>query len=494
MEHFDVVIIGSGSGNSLIDERFDGLRVAMVERGVYGGTCLNVGCIPTKMFVLPADHAVSPEQARRINVDLRLGGVDFPAIRDRVFGRIDPISAGGRQWREQSDNVTVFTGSGRFVDKDVLEIALQGEDEPVRISGDRFVLAAGSRATLLDVPGAEDPLVAPLVHTSDTIMRLPELPQSMIILGGGYIAAEFAHVFSAYGVEVTMINRSERLLRREDDEVSERFTKIISGRVALQLNQRVTRLEATDGQVTVFTEDPNGIEYDHTAELVLVAFGRVPNADGLDLDKAGVTVDEDGYVVVDEHQRTSQPHIWALGDVCSRDQLKHVANHEMRVVQANLLHEITGEGAVLTADHRHVPHAIFTEPQIASVGLTERELQQAGTAYLAKVQAYGDVAYGWALEDQQHFVKLLSDPRAERLLGAHIIGPQASTLIQPIIQAMSFGLGIREMARGQYWIHPALTEVVENALLGLVEQADAPAPSGEPPREAGAGQAEGEHQ
>lgn len=473
MEHFDLVIIGSGSGNSLIDERFDGLRIAMVERGVYGGTCLNVGCIPTKMFVLPADHAVSPAAAGRIGVDLQLEGVDFDAIRDRIFGRIDPISSGGKQWREKSDNVTVFTGTGHFVERDVMEIAVQGEAEPVRISGDRFVLAAGSRATLLDVPGVNDPEVAARVHTSDSIMRLPALPASMIILGGGYIASEFAHVFSAYGTRVTMINRSERLLRREDDEISERFTTIISERVGLKLNQQVTGVNPVDGGVEVVTKDPNGIEYGYEAEVVLVALGRVPNADLLQPEAAGIEVDSNGYVVVDEHQRTSQPHIWALGDVCSPSQLKHVANHEMRVVQANLLREITGIGdGLASSDHRFVPHAIFTDPQIASVGRTEQELRAAGTPYLATVQAYGDVAYGWAMEDTEHCVKLLSDPEAGQLLGAHIIGPQASTLIQPLVQAMSFGLGIREMARGQYWIHPALTEVVENALLGLVEQAD----------------------
>ncbi|WP_420174192.1 mycothione reductase [Luteococcus sp. OSA5] len=472
MEHFDLVIIGSGSGNSIVDERFDGLRVAMVERGVYGGTCLNVGCIPTKMFVLPADHAVSLDDARRIGVDLSLDEVHFEEIRDRIFGRIDPISSGGKQWREQSENVTVFTGNGRFVGRDVLEISVQGEDEPVRISGDRFVLAAGSRAVLLDVPGANLPEVAPRVHTSDTIMRLPELPESMIILGGGYIAAEFAHVFSAYGVDVTLVNRSARLLRREDEQVSERFTEVIASRVNLKLNQQVTRLDHEDGQVVVVTEDPNGIEYNYAAPVVLVALGRVPNGDGLDLDQAGVETDDHGYVVVDDQQRTSQPHIWALGDVSSPLQLKHVANHEARVVQANLLHEITGEGEPTRSDHRYVPHAIFTDPQIAAVGATEQELREQGVEYLAKVQQYGDVAYGWAMEDQQHFVKLLSDPQAEKLLGAHIIGPQASTLLQPLVQAMSFGLGIEEMARGQYWIHPALTEVIENALLGLVEQRD----------------------
>ncbi len=471
MEHFDLVVIGSGSGNSLIDERFAGLRVAMVERGVYGGTCLNVGCIPTKMFVLPADAAVQPAEAKRIDVDLALGGVDFEAVRDRVFGRIDPISVGGRQWREQSENVTVFTGTGRFVAPDVLEVAVQGEDEPVRISADRFVLAAGSRAALLDVPGVNRPEVAPLVHTSDTIMRLDHLPHSMVILGGGYIASEFAHVFSAYGTKVTLINRSDRLLRREDDEVSARFTDLMGERVNLVLNQQVTELAPGRDGVSITATDANGIEYGYDAEVVLVAMGRVPNADTLDLSATGVEVAGDGHVVVDEHQRTSRPNIWALGDVCSRFQLKHVANHEMRVVQENLLADIGGQAPVASSDHRFVPHAVFGHPQIAAVGATEQELREAGVKYLTKVQAYGDVAYGWALNDDAHFVKLISDERAEHLLGAHIIGPQASTLLQPLVQAMSFGLGIREMARGQYWIHPALTEVIENALLGLVEQA-----------------------
>lgn len=470
MQHFDLVIIGSGSGNSILDERFAGLDVAIVERGIFGGTCLNVGCIPTKMFVLPADHAASPAEAKRLGVDLALEGVHFGEIRDRIFGRIDPISSGGKRWREQNENVTLFTGNAHFVDAHTLEIALQGEPEPVQISADRFVVAAGSRATLLDVPGSNDPQVAPKVHTSDTVMRLAALPEKMVILGGGYIASEFAHVFSSYGTEVTLVNRSSRLLRREDEQVSERFTELLSRRVNLKLNQEVTRLEAGGGQVHVVSTDPNGIEYDYPADVVLVARGRVPNGDGLEPERAGLQTDDKGYLVVDEHQRTTQPHIWALGDVSSPLQLKHVANHEMRVVQANLLADLAGEQPTASSDHRFVPHAIFSDPQIAAVGRTEQELREAGEDYLAVVQDYASVAYGWAMEDEGHFVKLLSDPSASRLLGAHIIGPQASTLIQPLVQAMSFGLGIEDMARGQYWIHPALTEVIENALLALLEK------------------------
>ncbi|HIW30697.1 MAG TPA: mycothione reductase [Candidatus Luteococcus avicola] len=464
MEHFDVCIIGSGSGNTIIDERFEGKRVALVERGVFGGTCLNVGCIPTKMFVLPADLARSPEEGGRLGVDLRFEGVRFEEVRDRIFGRIDPISSGGKQWREQQPHVELFTGTARFVGPDSLEIAIQGEDEPYRISADQFVIAAGSRARFKDLPGLNDPRVAGAVHTSDTIMRLPSLPKSMIIHGGGFVAAEFAHVFSSYGTQVTMINRSPRLLRKEDEEVSELFTRLMGERVRLVLNQDISAYEANDdGTVAVIATDANGVEYSFEAEVVLEATGRIPNGDTLNLSAAGVETDQDGFVVVDAHQRTTNERIWALGDVCSHAQLKHVANAEARTVQHNLLHP----DDLASTDHRFIPHAVFSDPQVAAVGATEQELREQGRRYVTKVQRFGDVAYGWALEDQEHFCKVIADPATGQLLGAHIVGPQASTLLQPLVQAMSFGLGVREMARGQYWIHPALTEVIENALLGL---------------------------
>ncbi|MDX6320902.1 MAG: mycothione reductase, partial [Propionibacteriaceae bacterium] len=168
-------------------------------------------------------------------------------------------------------------------------------------------------------------------------------------------------------------------------------------------------------------------------------------------------------VVVDEHQRTTADGIFALGDVSSHYQLKHVANHEERVVQHNLLHP----DDLMASDHRFIPHAVFSEPQVASVGLTEQQAKNDGVRYVSAVQNYGSIAYGWAMEDTEHFAKLLADPATGQLLGAHIIGPQASSLIQPLIQAMSFGLPAQEMARGQYWIHPAMAELVENALLAL---------------------------
>jgi mycothione reductase len=283
-------------------------------------------------------------------------------------------------------------------------------------------------------------------------------------MGGGYVGAEFAHIFSSFGVAVTLLNRSNALLRHEDADISARFTALMSGRVDVRLQTQVQRVErrATD-RVAVITQDAAGRLDTIEADLLLVAVGRVPNGDTLNLGPAGVEVNQDGYVVVDEHQRTTAPNVFALGDVSSALQLKHVANHEMRVVQHNLLHP----DAMVASDHRFVPHAVFSEPQVAAVGLTEQQAADAGIRYVTAIQDYATVAYGWAMEDTDHFVKLVADPATGQLLGAHIIGPQASILIQPLIQAMSFGLGAAEMAHGQYWIHPALSEVVENALLAL---------------------------
>jgi mycothione reductase len=198
-------------------------------------------------------------------------------------------------------------------------------------------------------------------------------------------------------------------------------------------------------------------------DTLLVAAGRVPNGDRLDLARSGIPVHDDGRIVVDEQQRTPVDGIFALGDVSSEFQLKHVANHEARVVAHNLLHPAD----LRSSDHRFVPSAVFTHPQIASVGRTEAQCREAGIDVAVKIQSYGDIAYGWAMEDTTGICKILAERGTGRLLGAHVLGPHASTVIQPLIQAMSFGLGAREMATGQYWIHPALPEVIENALLGL---------------------------
>ncbi|WP_044510866.1 FAD-dependent oxidoreductase, partial [Mycobacterium simiae] len=294
------------------------------------------------------------------------------------------------------------------------------------------------------------------------IMRIAELPAHLVIVGGGFVAAEFAHIFSSLGARVTLIVRGSALLRHCDDVLCKRFTRIASSKWELHTHRNVVGAENHGSGVAVHLDDGHTVH----ADAMLVATGRVSNADQLNLEQAGVTV-EDGLVVVDEHQRTTARGVFALGDVSSHYQLKHVANHEARVVQHNLLCDWDDTTAMAVADHRYVPSAVFTDPQIASVGLTENEAIAQGFKISTKIQDYGDVAYGWAMEDTTGIVKLIAERGTGRLLGAHIMGYQASSIIQPLIQAMSFGLSAPEMARGQYWIHPALPEVVENALLGL---------------------------
>ncbi|MBW4720227.1 mycothione reductase [Saccharothrix obliqua] len=454
MRHFDLVIIGTGSGNTIADERFADWDIAIVEKGVFGGTCLNVGCIPTKMFVHTADVAAAPASGARFGVDATLDGVRWTDVRDRIFGRIDPIAEGGRRWRaEENANVTVYAGTARFVGPKTLDT---GTGEV--ITADRFVLAAGSRPVLPDVAD----LAVTGYHTSDTVMRLDALPKRLTILGSGFVAAEFAHVFSSFGVAVTVIARSDTLLGREDREIAERFTRVVSDKWDVRLGRKAVRAERVDGEVRLHLEGPHGAEV-VTSDELLVAVGRVPNSDLLDLAATGVEVRPDGRVVVDEHQRTNVEGIYALGDISSEYRLKHVANHEARVVQHNLLHP----DEPIAADHRFVPSAVFSSPQVATVGLTEEQAAAGGVRYVTGKQAYAAIAYGWAMEDTTGFAKVLADPATGQILGAHIIGPQASSVIQPLVQAMSFGQDARSVARGQFWIHPAMPEVVENALLNL---------------------------
>lgn len=452
--HFDLVVIGTGSGNSLIDESFADKSVAICEKGTFGGTCLNVGCIPTKMFVYAADTATSVTHSSTYGVDSTLDGVRWPDIVSRVFDRrIDPIAASGEDYRRnRCDNVTVYDGHATFVGSKTIDTGT-GE----LITADQVVIAAGARPSIPQI--VTDASVE--YYTSDDVMRLPELPESLVIQGSGFIACEFAHVFSALGVKVTIIGRSDVLLKHLDRELAERFTRQASTRWDVRLGQSVTQMTATG-------EDKQGVEITFedgttcSGDALLVATGRTPNGDLLGLDTAGVAMDGD-RVRVDEFGRTSVEGVWALGDVSSPHQLKHVANHEQRVVG----HNLRNPEDLQPFHHAYVPYAVFTWPQIASVGMTEDQARTAGYDVTVKTQDYGDVAYGWAMEDSVGCCKLIADRATGLLLGAHIMGAHSPSLIQILIQAMEFEITVPDLARRQYWIHPAMAEVVENALLGL---------------------------
>lgn len=452
MRHFDLIIVGAGSGNSILGDEHADMDCAIVERGLFGGTCLNVGCIPSKMLVYAAEVAqLAAETGPRLGVHTRCDGADWPAIRNRVFGRIDPIADSGAAYRRSAPNVTVYAEEARFVG--LRELAVGDET----ISAEQIVIAAGARPFVPEIPG----LAETGFHTSDTIMRVDELPQRLAVLGSGYIAAELGDAFAAFGSEVTFVMRGDRFLRSADHDISESLTDAYRSKhrvLARTVIERVSR----DGAETVLT-----LAGDTTGELrtdaLLVATGRVPNGDILAVETGGIETDDRGYVITDEHLRTSVAGVWALGDVANPIQLKHVANHEARVVAHNLAYP----GDLQTVDHRFVPHAVFGHPQVASVGHTQRSAERLGVPLSMHTQPYSATAYGWAMEDVTGFVKLICNAETRLLLGAHIIGPQASTLIQPLVQAMTFGQTVDEVARAPYYIHPALPEVVEQALLEL---------------------------
>ncbi len=459
MQHFELLIIGSGSGNSILTSDYDNTKTAIVERGAFGGTCLNVGCIPSKMFVYAADMAHHARyDGPRLGVHTSFDGVDWPAIRDRVFGRIDPIAEGGERYRaEELENVTVFKGSGRFIGDKTLEIAMNNGGTET-ITADKVVLAAGARITIPDLilkSGVD-------YYTSDTVMRIDELPKRMIVIGAGYIGAELGNVFGSMGVEVTIINRSGQMLRFEDPEIAERFTRSYAERFDVRLNANMVDVSQDGDEISLTIDQGNGPEV-ITADSLLVATGRRPNGDELNVEATGVELDGSGYVVTNEFLQTAHPDIWALGDITNPAQLKHLANIDARAVA----HNMVNPDDLHSVDRSLSPHAVFGHPQVASIGLTEPQAIEAGLDIVTTVHEFGGAAYGWAMEDTTSACKLIADAQSRLLLGAHIIGPQASTLIQQLIQGMAFGNTVDQMAREQIYIHPALTEVVEQALLNL---------------------------
>ncbi|WP_394215580.1 mycothione reductase [Brachybacterium vulturis] len=469
--HFDIALVGSGSANSFPGPEFAGRSIVQIDRGVgpdrvFGGTCINLGCIPTKMFVHTAELAHTPVDAARFGLTEQLRHVDWPAIRDRIFGRIDAISVGGEEYRrdhEDNANLTLLRGSARFVGPKTLRVCGNDGGEQT-LSADTIVLGAGSRPVLPPIEGLAE--AAP--HTSDTIMRIDQLPASLAILGSGVIAVEMAHIFASLGVEVTLIARSQRVLRAADADVSDRLTELLGERLRLERGLSTTSVHRTADGIELRGER-DGAEVLIRAEELLVAVGRRPNSDLLDVSAAGIDTAEDGRVAVDAQQRVLGDGevlegLWAFGDLSSAHQLKHVANHEQRVVRHNLLHP----QQLRRSDTMPVPSGVFTHPQVAWVGMDEETARRSGREVKVAVQEYAAIAYGWAMEDTTGFAKLVVDARTTEILGAHLIGPEATTLIQLLIQAMSTGQTARDIAATQYWIHPAMPELIENALLQLV--------------------------
>ena len=399
------------------------------------------------MLIYVADLVTEIARSRELGITTVDHLVNWRQIQQRIFGRIDPIANAGETYRHSLSNVTVFNGEGSFVSVNEIIIG----DEIIR--GKQIVIATGATPVLPKIAGLSNVEH----HTSDTIMRIPELPSRLAIIGGGYIATELAHVFSSFGCEVVMLVRGNTLLPNEDISIQERFTQAFREKVDLRLETTVSELQQNSNgiQISFESEIINSLEVD----TLLLATGRLPDLDSLNVKAANIET-KDGYIVTDQCMRTTADNIWALGDVTNPAQLKHTANAEAKVISHNLISENLKE-----IDLDPIPHAIFSNPQVASVGSTEQILKATGIRYVTAIEEYSDVAYGWAMEETTGMCKVIADPRSGLLLGAHILGPQASTLIHQLIQGMKFGQTVAELASGFLYVHPALNEVVENALI-----------------------------
>ncbi len=452
MKTFDMIVIGSGSGLEVSSEAADrGLSVAVVEHGPFGGTCLNRGCIPSKILIHSADVMETIQQADLFGIKAEVSAVDWDFIIKRASDTVDGDAQTVEEGNRQHPKIAVFKDTARFVGEKALEVG--GE----RISAEMIVIAAGTRPRVPKIEGIRD---VPFI-TSDEALRLPKQPRRLIILGGGYIAAELAHFFGALGTEVTIVHRGPRLLRQEDDDVAARFTEVYQRRFTMLLNTVIKRA-AREGDEIALEVASDGRTRTVKADALLLAVGRVSNTDVLDVAKTGMAVDERGFINTDEFLETNVPGIWALGDIVGRYLLKHSANLEAAYVANNIFNPDNK----VAVDYHAMPHAIFASPQVASVGLTERAARESGVPYVTGSYRYYDTAYGSSIEDKDGFVKALADRESGEILGCHIIGSEASMLIQEVVNAMRMRLTTDAITQSIY-VHPALPEVVQRAFGSL---------------------------
>ncbi len=448
MGEYDIVVVGGGTGNKVARAAANrGQRVALIERGPLGGTCVNRGCNPSKTLIHRADVAETVRHAGEFGIDADLDRIDFPRIVREVTEMGEQKSDEIARAIEARENVTLYRDDARFVGERTLRVG----DEEIR--GDKISVAVGARPAIPPIDGLDD--VDYL--TSTDALRLDRRPDRLVVIGGGYIAAELGYFYEALGTAVTIIGRNDVLVPAEDREVAETFTEIARRRHTVHVGYEATAVTQENGQVTVTATSDDGEPIAVTADELLVATGRRPNTDRLDSEKAGIHLDERGYIETDEFLETSAENVWAHGDCIRAYQFKHAADHEVTYVIKNAL-----DGEREAVDYTGMGHAVFTSPQVAGTGKTEEELVANGREYAVGRCAYRDTVMGNALKDRDGFVKVLAAPDGE-ILGCHIVGPDASTLIHEVLLALSSGSGTVNDVTGTIHIHPALSKVVLRA-------------------------------
>ncbi len=393
-------------------------------------------------------------EAKKLGVTATIKDVDFPGIMERMRRKVAAGNKRIQEGVERAEEFDFYFGEARFTDNYVLSV----KNDTLR--GKTIFIAAGARPLIPPIDGIE----AIEYLTNDSVLNLRERPESLIIIGGGYIAVEFAHFFEAMGAQVTIIQRNRRLTPEEEPDISELLKSALSRRMKILTGMEAVEVRQSGDVVTVVAEErKSGKRTEVTAARLLIAAGRRSNADILDVAATGVRTDGRGYIVVDEYFETTKKNIWAFGDVIGKKMFRHAANREADIVWHNAAH-----GKKSRMNYLAVPHAVFTYPEIASVGLTEAEaLQQLGKKeVLVGTARYSDVARGDAMMETEGFTKAVVHRKTGRILGYHIAGPQASILIQEVVNAMAGDGSIRSLASGIH-IHPALSEVVLRAFANL---------------------------
>jgi len=452
MKKYDVIVIGSGCGMNIVEEALaHGLSVALVDKGPLGGTCANLGCIPSKMLIFAADRIAEIQEAKKLGIEAKIKNIDFGFIMERMRKFIRENQEHMRQGLSHAENLDFYEGEGHFVDDYTIEV--NGE----KIKGDKIFIASGSRPMIPPIKGLDSVDFL----TNETVLQLKERPKSLIIIGGGYIAVEYGHFFAAMGTKVTMLEMANRLVLAEEPEIAEVLKKELGRRMDVYTNVRAEEMKENGLGITVIATDAkSGVKKEFTAQRILVAVGRRSNADLLRVENTGVEVDKRGFIKVNEYLETAKKNIFAVGDANGQQMFTHVANKEAMLAAHNVIH-----GGTLKMDYSAAPHAVYSHPQIASVGLTEEVARKAYKVLVGKAE-YSDVAQGEAMMEENGFAKAVLEAGTGKILGFHIIGPYAPILIQEVINAMASGGGIDQIQTSMH-IHPAITELIPALLSSL---------------------------
>ncbi|MCW3989103.1 MAG: dihydrolipoyl dehydrogenase [Candidatus Bathyarchaeota archaeon] len=461
MKDYDVLVIGSGSGMTIADAALNkGMSVAVVESGPLGGTCLNRGCIPSKMILYPADVINIIREAGKLGIKATIEEIDFAYIMERSAKLIEEDVSHMEEGVQHVPGLDMYREVGEFVSDYTMEVA--GET----IRGENVFIVSGARPLIPPIRGLEDAGYL----TSQNVWEIRERPESILIVGGGFVAVEFAHFFSSVGSQVTLLSRSPRLIKFAEPEVSELLGKKMGERINIHYN--VEAIEATmsgDMKEIVTMNKETGETRSFQGAQIMVAAGRRSNADLLKPEKTGVQLDRRGYIIVNEYLETSKPRVWALGDALGKHMFKHVANYEAGVAWNNFTHD--HKKAV---DYSAVPYAAFTHPQVAGVGMTEQQALDAGREVLVGFYEYRNTAKGSAMGVEDGFVKIIVEDRTFRVLGGSIIGPYAPVMMQEIVNAMNTPRGTIDSIQNAIYIHPATPEVVQRASYSLRRAGNVP--------------------